>query len=156
MAAGLSLAGSALAGCSISAGRPQRPNGLPGAAGRAQVDVDLQFAAIAAEHRLIARCQLTLRRHPELVPRVRPVIADHAAHLHALGGSRRDVPTDLLGQVDIPAAARAAVARLASAEHAAGQDRIENCVAAQSAPFARLLASIAAAESQHSRALTGR
>ena len=152
VAGALGIAGTAITGCSITeTGAPRGSSPLPGTPGRSHPDVELQLAAIAAERRLISGCQRALRVHPELAQTLRPIIADHTAHLSALG-ARRSVADRSPGIV--PAAAPVALKRLARAEHAAADARVQDCVAASSRPFARLLASIGAAESQHAWALT--
>ena len=153
----LGIAGTALPGCSLSdePSSQRGPYQLPGTPGSSQRDVELQFAAIAAERRLISGAQQVLRAHPQLARILRPIIADHTAHLSALGVSRPAAePSPRAGSV--PTAARPALDGLASAENAAADDRIQDCVAAGSRTFARLLASIGAAESQHAWALTER
>ena len=153
--AGLSAAGAAAAGCSLGEpGRAPEASDLPGGPGRSQADADLQTRVIAAERRLVAGCEEALRRHPDLDPVLRPVIADHAAHLHALGAKGAVAP-DRSSRTAVPQSARRALADLAAAELAAAEARVADCVAARSGPFARLLAAVGAAEAQHAALLTG-
>lgn len=146
----LGITGTALAGCSLSnePGSPRGAYDLPGTPGSSQRDVELQLAAIAAERRLISGAQQVLRAHPQLARILRPIIADHTEHLSALGG-RRSAAERSPRAGSVPATVRPALAGLASAEDAAADDRIQDCVAAGSGTFAGLLASIGAAESQH-------
>jgi hypothetical protein len=134
--------------------RVTAPGGAaPGGPSVAASDTALLASAVQAERLLLGRAEMTLHRHSGLAELLRPVIEDHRAHLHALGGSARGhngappaVPRDV----------RLALASVRRHEQVAAEARIANCVAAVAGDFARLLASIGASESQHAWSLARR
>jgi len=142
-----------LAGCRAGPGpgpdagpTPTRPSPPP----------DPQAADLAAERRLLAAYDATVRRHPTLRPRLAPLRADHAAHVAALeailgltpspvptGGTAPTVPAPA-----VPGTPAGALAALRAAERGAAAARTAACLTA-AADRAPVLASIAACEATH-------
>lgn len=158
--AGITVA-AVLTGCSRKHGNS------PGAAGPAagpDPDLALLATVIADKSELIAAYDAAVARFPQLEDRVRPLRADHTAHLAALTGFRPDVPA---ATPTVPAAAtpsapppaagkgaqNAAVEDLATAELAAAGRRVGQCRAAADPKLARLLASIGGCEAAHTALL---
>ena len=124
-------------------------------------DVALVAAAIATEEQLLATYAATLTRHTSLSVVLSPLAAEHDAHLRALRertpvasspGSAAPSETAAGALVPVPAVAALARAALAAAETAAANDRGALALTA-SAPLARLLASMAAADAAHAALL---
>lgn len=152
LGAALGTAGLALvAGCTGTP--PPRPRPSPTPTGP-----DPQLADLENEQALLAAYDATLRAHPKLADRLRPVRADHAAHAAALrrlltpaGGRRRTSasPTPPAPTVSpVPADPAAALAALRTAEQSAYAARTRACLAAAT-DRAALLGSIAASEASH-------
>ena len=152
LGAALGTVGLALvAGCTSTPAARPRPSPTP-------TRPDPQLADLTNERVLLAAYDATLRAHPTLANRLRPVRADHAAHVTALrrlltpaGGHRRTsasptppAPT----AAPVPADPAAALAALRTAEQSAYAARTRSCLAAAT-DRAALLGSIAASEASH-------
>jgi hypothetical protein len=138
--AGLGAAG--LAGCRSGAS-PTGPDPL--------------LADLADEQRLVAAYEATARRHPTLDARLRPLRANHAAHVDALvravgtaasTSASTATATVTPGQSAVPATPAAAVAALDRAEWQASAARAASAVRATGGRAA-LLASMAACSACH-------
>lgn len=101
---------------------------------------------------LIARYEAALAAHPDLAPMIGSFLEQHRAHASALGV---DAPASTPSVGPSPKDRTRALALLAAAESAARAQRIDACVASESAEDAALLALIAASEASHAVALDG-
>ncbi len=141
-AARAAFGGLALSGCGVF-GRPAPPSPRPSPS-----RTDALLPVLAAERALLGQYDAVLARHPQLVPRLAAVRADHAAHLHALAAAA-SVRADSGGGHGVALAGPdAALATLRAAERAASLRAGAACLVAP-APRAALLGSIAACESAH-------
>lgn len=129
------------AACSSETSSPATPSATSAAA-----TADLTVEAGTDEWLLIARYDSTITQHPELTAELEPIRDQHREHASALGMSEPDSLPDL---GPAPASRKRALALLAAAESTARDQRIDACVACDSATTARLLASIAASEASH-------
>lgn len=109
-------------------------------------DVRLLVAAISGEEVLLGYCTALIDRHPQLAAPVRPVRQRQQQHVDVLRSAlRRLDPPAVRRRVGVPARRTSAEAKLARMVDAARRDRFDDCIAAESGPLARLLASAAAA-----------
>lgn len=158
------LAGT-LAGCTASSLEPgpaptpptptvspgSRPTGTP--AGRPTRDQDVRLAAqvLAGEQAMLDLVLAALRRHPRLAAPLAAATQAHREHVDLLVGA---VPSDARAprRADrpppVPARPGAALSGLARAEDRLARLRAHDALAARSGPFARVLASMAAAAAQ--------
>ncbi len=142
-----------LAGCSIFGRSSARPRSRP-----SPTRPDPVAPLLAGEQALLRTYDAVLARHPQLLPRLAPVRADHAAHLQSLqvvsggtatggsgagarGPSPEPAPT-------VPTQPAAALATLRAAERSAAGRAGAACLGAPRSRVA-LLGSIAACESAH-------
>jgi len=139
----------ALAGCrGIAAlGSPPKP----------AADVTVASDAIAVERQLIARYGAVLAAVPGLAPTLRPLLAQHHAHLALLrrrlivphGGQPLPAPRVTAGgRAPAPGTPGAALGYLRDAEDAAAAALLAHLAAAPPS-LAQLLASISASEATH-------
>jgi hypothetical protein len=113
----------------------------------------------AAERDLVALYAAASAQHPQLAARLGPIAAEHEAHLQAVvaaapSPSPSASPTTTVPPSPAPATLAAALAQLATAERTAATARVQDTRTA-SAPLARLLAGIGAAEAVHVALLAG-
>jgi hypothetical protein len=138
--------------------------GALGAPPRPLPDVAVARQAIASEQNLIARYTAALTAMPALAGPLRPLLAEHAAHLSRLRGRlvqpRPGAPVRSPGtgqpglehRTQVPPGRAAALAWLRAAEHDASASLLRH-LPVVSPSFAQLLASIAASEATHALAL---
>jgi hypothetical protein len=113
--------------------------------------------AVTAERNLIWIYNATMARYSALAPALRPLLAEHEAHLATLAGRiveppGKKVPVTVTSRPSIPATQGAALALLRDREQAANRTLLSRLYAA-SPSLAQLYASIAAAEATHAAAL---
>jgi len=136
--------------------------------GRAEPDVTVLRAAIAAKEQMIAMYEAARAAHPTLSGRLDPLISDSAAHLaelrrrliepaRAAEGTTAERTTGIPGGASpspppAPGNRTAALAALRSAERAAAAAHVRQ-LRAVAPSLAQLLASIAACEATHVAAL---
>jgi hypothetical protein len=119
--------------------------------------------AIAVETHLIARYGAVIAAMPGLAPALRPLLAQHHAHLARLrarliipaAGRPAPGPSAGAARAPVPGTPSAALAALADAENAAAAALLAH-LAAASPSLAQLLASISASEATHAMILGGR
>ena len=154
----------ALAGCTTSdpADRKSSTNGSSGGSTAApDPDAPARARAIASSALLVTAYEQALVL-PDTAPALTPLLADHRAHLSALGAdpaaSATPTATTATGSAAVTTTATttaapldpaATIAALIEAERAASSDRTADAVQASGGAFARLLASIAACQSVH-------
>jgi hypothetical protein len=160
---GAAVVATALAGCSVgddgSASRPDGQDGQPGRGGDGpdgsgptsaaqEADVRLLSAVLADQRRLLERVHRTARAHPSLRARLRSVLVAGTAHVDVLerAGPSHEAPARR--PVRVPTSPVRAVDGLRAEVERAARDRLDDCLAASSGAFARLLASIAASLDQ--------
>ncbi len=133
-----------LSGCMPSRERTGRRR-TPTPTDAVRGDVGLLVTAITGEELLLAYCAAVIDRHPELAAVVRPVHQRQREHVDVLRSAlRRLDPPPAPRRFVVPAGRRSAQARLVRRIDAARRDRFDDCLAAESGPLARLLASAAA------------
>jgi hypothetical protein len=137
--AAAALAG--LAGCRRSTGAAPAPTPTP-------TGPDPLLADLADEQRLLSAYDETLRAHPALAGRLRPLRANHAEHVTALTAAIGAVPSPSVTPSAVPKAPAAALAGLRALEHAAVAARTAAAVRATGGRAA-LLASLAACSACH-------
>ncbi len=138
-----------LAGCRGS-GTAAAPRSTPAST---PAGPDPLLTDLADAQRLLAVYDETLRAHPRLAPRLRPLRADHAAHVTALATAiGAPTPAAAATAAPVPAATAAALAALRAWERAAAAARAASAVRA-SGGRAALLASIAACSASHEAVL---
>lgn len=123
-------------------------------------DVAVVSDAIAVETRLIARYDAVLAAMPGLAPALRPLLAQHHAHLTRLRarliipvpGQPVPTPSGGAARALVPGTPSAAMAALADAENAAAAALLARLAAAPPS-LAQLLASISASEATHAMIL---
>ena len=109
-------------------------------------DDRLRARAAERERHLIDLHAATLRRHPGLADRLRPLTEHHTAHLSALDPAARQRPRR---RPRGASRADAALRDVAAAERRAARAGVAACASAGSADLARLLASVAGCEAAH-------
>jgi hypothetical protein len=137
----------ALAGCQN--GQPAQPPARSTQASSPPPGPDPLLTDIADTTQLLSVYDRTLRAHAPLAPRLRPIRADHAAHLEALlqaVGVASPAPSG--PPPGVPKAPAAALARLRSLEGTAAAARTRSAIRS-SGGRAALLASIAASCAAH-------
>lgn len=135
--------------------------GSPGGGSTPDPDLRLLADAVSTTQDLLAAYEATLARHAQLVDRLKPMRANHAAHLAALTSFRPDLPTVAPGPdasaspsaPSVPAARDQAVEALAAAELAAAGKRVGQARNAHDPELARLVASIGGSEAAHTAVL---
>jgi len=155
-------------GCTLS-GAGSNP--LPGAHEQAADDPDVVVLALAAAEvtGLVERLERVVRERPGLEPVVRPLLRNHEEHAEVLGAAggpqQGGTPSGTPAQSGAPATDDGASAgplprgrarlltELAAAEQQAADAHLRHVGRALSGQFARLLASISAAETQHATVL---
>jgi hypothetical protein len=159
---GAAVAATALAGCSGSDdGSTSRPAGQDGQPGRGggpsgseptsaaqEADVRLLSAVLADQRRLLERVHATARAHPSLRARLRPVLVVGTAHVDVLERAAPSHEARAGRPVRVPTSPGRAVDVLRTDLERAARDRLDDCLAASSGAFARLLASVAASLDQ--------
>jgi hypothetical protein len=145
-----------VAGCTSSddskpsATRTPPPRHSPG------TDPDVRIAATVLERErvLLERVAATARKHPRLAPQLATARAAHRAHVALLTKAvPNDTPVKSPGPGATPRVPNKpvpALSALAAAEKRLSDVGARSSLAARSGPFARLLASMAAAASQQS------
>jgi len=136
-------------------------DGSPGGGSTPDPDLQLLADGVATTQDLLAAYEATLERHPQLADRLKPMRANHAAHLAALTSFRPDLPTAAPGPdasasptaPSVPPARDQAVEALAAAELAAAGKRVGQARNARDPKLARLLASIGGSEAAHTAVL---
>lgn len=109
-------------------------------------DAALVIAAIADEEVLLAYCTALIDRHRDLTAVVRPVRQRQRQHVDVLRSTlRRFDPPTARRRVVVPSRSRSAEAKLTRLVDAAKRRRFDDCLAAESGPLARMLATTAAA-----------
>lgn len=148
-----------LAGCTTAthdpseSGRSRASSGPTRADGSATPDPDVALAtdSVTAERSVLALVGAIGRRHPRLRHGLREAKDVHRAHVALLAGA---VPEDVspgpdpLPAVRVPAEPEAALRALALAESKLAAEHRRSAFDAASGPFARVLASMAAAAAQ--------
>lgn len=119
-------------------------------------DVKLAAAVLDKERAMLDRVAATARRHPRLAATLAGTRAVHRAHVALL---TRAVPDDTPfrspspgadGPARVPRGPARALSALAAAERRLSDVGARSSLASRSGPFARVLASLAAASSQQS------
>lgn len=162
VAAAVALPVVSAAGCTLSGPTPQR-RPVEGSTGH-DPDVALLHRVADATETMVALYEAVLRRHRSLRRDLRPLLATHRAHAAALGdaapsgrvspdGPRRRGRTPSPQSMAVPRRPRQALLRVRAAERKAAEELLGATRRAASGPFARLLASMSAASSQHVRVL---
>jgi hypothetical protein len=133
-------------------------SGPPGPGKAPDPDLALLAAVIAEKSDLLGAYEAATTRFPPLNSRLKPLRADHAAHLAALTGFRPGIPTAAPSGSASPSAGpqggqSSTVEDLAAAELAAAGRRIGQCRTAADPQLARLLASIGGCEAAHAAVL---
>jgi hypothetical protein len=149
-----------VAGCTSSndskpsATRTPSPRHSPG------TDPDVKIAATVLERErvLLERVAATAHKHPRLAPTLATARASHRAHVALLTKAvpnNTPVRSPAPGALPrVPGRAAAALSALAVAERRLSDVGARSSLAARSGPFARVLASMAAAASQQSAQLS--
>ncbi len=151
---GVAFVASLVAGACTGGERPQgglQPSTgtgepLPSVEPSVESDDRLRAGAADQERHLLDLHAATLRRHPSLANRLRPLTEHHAAHLSALEVSARRRPRRRARVATRP---DAALHDVAAAERHAAQAAVAACARTGSADLARLLASVAGCEAAH-------
>jgi hypothetical protein len=157
----VALPAAAAAGCSL--GAPDGSRQATSGRGGADPDVALLDRVAGGTERMVALYEATMERHRDLRGDLRGLLAAHRAHAAALGeaappargtggpgaGSRQPATP----RPDVAGRPGAAVRELRAAERDASDELQAAAARADSGPFARLLASMAAASAQHARVL---
>ncbi len=117
--------------------------------------MDLAARVLRQQRAVLSLVVATGRRHPRLAATLADARAAHRAHVTLLS---RAVPPDApppgpARAVRVPGSARAGLRAVVAAETRLGQDGTRAALAARSGPFARVLASMAAASAQQAEAL---
>lgn len=108
-------------------------------------DGNLVYLDVAASERnLIARYTEIIAAHPQLAPRLQPLLQQHEEHLAATGVEVADPPA-----LAPPSDIRSALGALRQAELTAAAERRESCQLASEPEFVRTLTFIAASEASH-------
>lgn len=154
---GVTASGATLvAGCT---GTTPRARTLPGRTVTPPPDPDVALAAevLRRERRLLDLVEATAGRHPRLHRHLSAARTVHAAHVRLLADAAAASPSASPSGASaaVPAAERPALLALARAEQRLHADDAASAVRARSGPFARVLASMAAAAGQQASLLTG-
>ena len=165
----LGAAGAVLTGCTggLKVGRDGR--GRPGrrrtsdadaqkAAEQVDPDVALAATALAVERHALAAVEATQDRHARLRVLLDPAAEAHRAHVALLADAVPDEgasATPATTAIRVPRSRRRAVGRLVELEAELAATGRLNAFQAQSGPFARLLASMAASAGQQEVLLGG-
>jgi hypothetical protein len=162
--AAAALAATVITGCTVQHGSRSTPSASAsrsGGSAREPTDPDVALAAavLRSERAMLERVLATARRHPRLAASVSGARAAHQAHVTLLtravpeeSRSTAAAPTVEPSQVSgRPRSALAALARAETRHSATGR---RHAAVARSGPFARVLASMAAASAQQAVHLT--
>lgn len=156
-------AAAALSGCTsglkVRRG-PRRPASDPAPDRAAETDPDVALAAsaLSAERAVLALVEATGDRHVRLRGALQPAAEAHRAHIQLLADAvPDDTATDTPAPADVrvPRSAARALSAVVTAEDELSAGSRRHAFAAQSGPFARLLASMAASTGQHAAVLGG-
>jgi hypothetical protein len=154
--------GALLAGCTTATHDPSESGRVPVASGPTPAedssapdpDVALAVRTVAAESSVLALVTAIGRRHHRLRPVLRSAKEVHRAHLALLSDAVPDdasPPGPTPSPADrVPADPEAALRALAQAEDRLAAEHRRSAFDAASGPFARVLASMAAAAAQQS------
>ncbi|MPZ97353.1 MAG: hypothetical protein GEU96_21165 [Propionibacteriales bacterium] len=116
-------------------------------------DVAVLDEAVAVVTGLVTGLEQSVAERPTLARQVDPVLEAHRRHAQVLGEARPSgsagTPSGSASPSRPPVGPRQTLARLARAERQAAARHLEHTARAKSGQFARLLASIAAAEAQY-------
>jgi hypothetical protein len=139
---------------SPTAGPGARPTGSP----TRDHDVRLAARVLAGEQAMLDRVLATLRRHPGLAAALAAARQGHREHVDVLvaavpAGAR--TPRTAARPRPVPGGPGAALSSLAGAEDRLARLRARDALTARSGPFARVLASMAAAAAQQGALLAG-
>jgi hypothetical protein len=120
-------------------------------------DVRSVLAAVTTELNLIVIYNASMARYSKLAPALRPLLAEHQAHLAQLRARiveppGKSVPSRATRRPRVPASEQAAVAQIQSAERAAVTASLRRLRSA-SPSLAQLYASIAASDATHASVL---
>lgn len=151
-------AGVGLTGCDTDLPGPVGPVGpVASPPGTGRSDLGVLGEALDAERRLLRTLERTADRHPRLRTPLAAAVAVHTAHVSLLAGAAEEVvptpgPVTGTGR-PVPDRPQAAVRQVADDEAALVIAHTGLAVRADSGPFARVLASFAAAAAQQEQAL---
>lgn len=146
---GACAAATAMAGCRVGGGREARPTPSPTPSPTSDPAASVLTAAAADESRLIALYDVVLTARPALAPGLRPLRADHAAHLERLVSAGAGPPVEpSVGPLPVLRDNAAAVRALSALSRTVGSNRARDCLTTPAAT-APLLGAIAACESTH-------
>jgi hypothetical protein len=151
-------------GCTGDGGSSDGP-AASGRSGGQSPDVALAAAVLADEQAVLDRVLGTLRRHPGLGGALAGARTGHRAHVALLTrAAPEDQPSGTPSvslsvlatprRLTVPDRPGAALAALARAESRLSAVHTRSALAAESGPFARVLASMAAAAAQQAASLT--
>ncbi|MGH3385856.1 MAG: hypothetical protein ACRDO1_14870 [Nocardioidaceae bacterium] len=116
-------------------------------------DVAVLDDAVAVVAGLVTGLERSVAERPSLARQVDPVLEAHRRHAQVLGEARPSTdagtPSASASPSEPPVGPRQTLARLARAERQAAARHLDHTARATSGQFARLLASIAAAEAQY-------
>ncbi|MCX6397714.1 MAG: hypothetical protein NTV23_14605 [Propionibacteriales bacterium] len=138
------------AGCSLNNPFNSAKTPAAEAADDLAPDVALAVTAVGALAQAQARIALVTKTFPALRPRVAGLTELHAAHLQALRAAvpKTVDPTPAEALPAVPASRTAALEQVAQTEQALHNRLVGLALRAESGPFARLLATMAAGLSQ--------
>lgn len=131
------------AGCTVD-----RPGVAGDLAPPADPDRDLVVRALAAERTLVELVQRTRRRHRTLRRDLEEPLGVHRAHVALLTGAVPRSVRTVLRRRRVPRTPAAALTVVVEAEEALKRSHVAGALRAQSGPFARVLAGMAAAAAQ--------
>lgn len=160
----LGTAGAVTAGCTgglkvgrDGRGRPRRDSTTAAekAAERTDPDVTLAAAALAAERLALTAVEAAQARHVRLRRLLDPTAEVHRAHIALLADAAPEelTPPPAPDVIRVPRSSTRAVARLAQMETELATNGRRHAFTAESGPFARLLASMAASADQQAALL---
>lgn len=153
-----------VSGCTLSGPRDDSGSGDAGGDGAGSddkqaadedPDVAVLDEAVAVVSGLVTGLEQSVAERPTLARQVDPVLEAHRRHAQVLGearpsdGGSAGTPSGSASPSRPPVGPRQTLARLARAERQAAARHLEHTARAKSGQFARLLASIAAAEAQY-------
>lgn len=146
----LAALGGLLAACTEPA--PPEPAPTRSAASPASgPDAELRARVVADKDALIQRIDQVTASHPGTAESLRTVREAHGIHREAVraNGPLAETGDEPAAQPSPAASARAALTELGEAERVAASQRLEDCLAAQDAELASLLAGVRAGERVH-------
>jgi hypothetical protein len=140
--AGVSLL---VTGCTVEHGTARTDRAAPRPE---NPDQGLVAAALGEEHALVERVRRTRRRHRTLRGHLGEVLRVHEAHVRLLAGTVPSPGTTPAREPSVPGTPAAALAALVEAEETLRHAHVAGALRADSGPFARVLAGMAAAAAQ--------